>query len=156
MVGGLILRGYTLPMARHIGLAARDAAGARVFLDALTGGDPAVPSITSAEVWMVKPDACVNLGLTSSGLEALGLPADSRASFPAEYAEGAVSRAAKVGDIGDSPEHWLGWLADPELHLALLVFAQSSEALEPATAPCRRPGPGAAGNWGGTTGRPAR
>jgi hypothetical protein len=84
---------------------------------------------------MVKHDACVNLGLTFSGLGALGLPADSRASFPAEYAEGAVSRAAKVGEIGDgAPEHWLGWLADPELHLALLVFAQSSEALESATA----------------------
>ncbi len=133
-VQGLILRGYTMPVARHLGLTVRESRAARAFLAALTNGDPAVPSITTAQPWAVKPDCCINLGLTFSGLVALGVPPESLASFPAEYAEGAAARAARVGDIGASaPAHWLPWLADPGLHLLLSLFAQSSDALESTT-----------------------
>ena len=67
------------------------------------------------------------------------MSAQSRASFPTEYAEGAVTRAALVGDVGGSgPERWLGWLADPVLHLVLVVFAQSAAALESATGRLQR------------------
>src|SRR4051794_9817794 len=137
-VQGLILRGYTMPVARYIGLAVREGAGARAFLAAVTD-DSAVPSVALAQPWTVKPESCVNLGITFAGLGALGVSAPSRASFPTEYAEGAVARAALVGDVGDSgPGRWLGWLADPVLHLVLVVFAQSASALESATGRLQR------------------
>ena len=95
--------------------------------------------MASAQAWTVKPESCVNLGFAFAGLGALGVSAPSRASFPTEYAEGAVARAALVGDVGDSgPGRWLGWLTDPALHLVLVVFAQSAAALESATGRLQR------------------
>jgi Dyp-type peroxidase family len=133
-VQGLILRGYTMPVARYFGLNVREPAGARAFLAALAGNDPLVPSITTAQPWAGKPDYCISLGITFPGLAALGVPPVSLASFPGEYREGAVQRAAHVGDVGTSaPDHWLPWLATPGLHLLVTVFAQSCASLEAAT-----------------------
>lgn len=133
-VQGLILRGYTMPVARYLGLSVREAAGARALLAGLVGSDPAVPSITTAQPWTVKPGCCINLGITFPGLAALGVPPASLASFPVEYREGAVQRAATVGDIGSSsPEQWLQWLVNPGLHLLVSLFAQSCDALDTAT-----------------------
>lgn len=133
-VQGLVLRGYTMPVARHLGLSVREPSAARAFLAALGDNDPAVPSITNAEPWSVKPECCVNLGVTFSGLAALGVAKEHLDTFPAEFSEGAVSRAEKVGDVGTSaPDHWLPWLADPGPHLVLSLFAQSAAALESTT-----------------------
>ncbi|HET9116812.1 MAG TPA: hypothetical protein VFN75_01830 [Pseudonocardiaceae bacterium] len=133
-VQGLIVRGYTMPVTRHIGLAVHTLGAARGFLIALAGSDPAVPAVTTAEPWEVKPECCLNLGITFSGLAALGVPPQHLASFPAEYAQGAATRAEIVGDTGVSaPDRWLAWLADPGLHLLLSLFAQSSDALELTT-----------------------
>ncbi len=132
-VQGLVLRGCTMPVARYFGLSVRESAGARALLAAVIDSDPAVPSITTAAPWAVKPHCWVTLGITFSGLAALGVPPASLASFPVEYREGAVQRAASVGDVGASaPEHWLSWLADPELHLVVALFAVSSHALDTA------------------------
>ncbi|MGH3699196.1 MAG: Dyp-type peroxidase [Pseudonocardiaceae bacterium] len=133
-VQGLILRGYTMPVARHIGLSMHDLRAVRGFLAALAGGEPAVPSVTTGEPWAVKPDCCVNVGITYRGLAALGVPPQHLASFPTEYVQGAAARAGIVGDTGASaPEHWLSWLVDPGLHLLLSLFAQSIDALESTT-----------------------
>ena len=134
-VQGLILRGYKMPVARHLGLHVRESSAARTFLAALVSdGDRSVPSITNAEQWTLKPDCCVNLGITFRGLAALGLPSEHLASFPTEFAEGAAARAARVGDTGTSaPTHWLPWLAEPGPHLLLSLFAQSMAALDAAT-----------------------
>ena len=133
-VQGLVLRGYTMPVARYIGLRVRESAGARTLLAALIESDPTVPSLTTAQPWPVKPDCCVNLGITFPGLATLGVPPASLASFPVEYRQGAVQRAASVGDVGASaPDHWLPWLVDPQLHLLVVLFAQSGDALDTAT-----------------------
>lgn len=133
-VQGFILRGYAMPAARCLGLSVREPADARAFLAALVDSDPAVPSITTAQPWSVKPECCVNLGLTFPGMAALGVPPSSLTSFPVEYREGAVQRAGSVGDVGTSaPDQWLTWLVDSRLHLLVTVFAQSSDALEMAT-----------------------
>lgn len=42
-VQGLTLAGYAMPVARHVGLAVREAGAARGFLAALAGGDPPFP-----------------------------------------------------------------------------------------------------------------
>jgi Dyp-type peroxidase family len=133
-VQGLILRGYTMPVVRHFGLSVHTVGAARGFLGALAGGDPDVPAVTTAAPWVVKPDSCVNLGVTYPGLVALEVPSQHLASFPAEYAQGAARRAEIVGDTGASaPAHWLPWLVDPGLHLLLSVFAQSPDALDLTT-----------------------
>lgn len=133
-VQGLIVRGYTMPIARHIGLGVHTLAAARSFLTALAGGDPAVPAVTTAEPWVVKPECCLNLGITYPGLAALGVAPQHQASFPAEYAQGAATRAEIVGDTGASaPDRWLAWLVDPGLHLLVSLFAQSADALESTT-----------------------
>ena len=135
-VQGFILRGYTMPVSRYFGLSVRESTGTRAFLTTLVGNDPTVPSITTAQPWAMKPEYCVNLGITFRGLAALEVPQASLASFPVEYREGAVARAATVGDVGTSaPDQWLPWLADPGLHLLLLLSAQSSAALDSATKP---------------------
>lgn len=133
-VQGIILRGYTMPVARHLGLNVRAPSAAREFLATLGGNDPAVPSVTSAAPWTVKPDSCVNLGITFPGLVALGVPPEHLASFPQEFAAGAVARAATVGDVGASaPDRWLPWLTGSSPHLLLSLFAQSAEVLESTT-----------------------
>ena len=133
-VQGLILRGYTMPVARHLGLTVREPGAARAFLAALTDNDPAVPSITNAEPWSAKPECCLNLGITFPGLAALGVAQEHLDSFPAEFVDGAAARAEKVGDVGSSaPERWLPWLTGAGPHLLLSLFAQSAEALESTT-----------------------
>jgi deferrochelatase/peroxidase EfeB len=133
-VQGLIVRGYTMPAARYLGLTVREPRAARAFLGTLSTGDTAAVSVTTAQPWQAKPQCCVNLGITFRGLAALGVPPVSLDSFPAEYAQGAAQRAARVGDAGPcSPQLWLPWLADPALHLLVMLFAQSSDALDAAT-----------------------
>ncbi|HEX8761933.1 MAG TPA: hypothetical protein VF734_18610 [Pseudonocardiaceae bacterium] len=133
-VQGLIVRGYTMPAARYLGLTVREPRAARAFLGTLSTGDTAAVSVTTAQPWQAKPQCCVNLGITFRGLAALGVPPVSLDSFPAEYAQGAAQRAARVGDVGPcSPQLWLPWLADPALHLLVMLFAQSSDALDAAT-----------------------
>jgi deferrochelatase/peroxidase EfeB len=133
-VQGLILRGYTMPAARYIGLDVREPRAARAFLGTLITSDATAVSVTTAQPWEAKPQCCVNLGITFPGLAALGVPPVSLDSFPAEYAQGAVERATRVGDVGtSSPQQWLPWLADPPLHLLVMLFAQSSDDLEVAT-----------------------
>ncbi|MDQ4093399.1 MAG: hypothetical protein M3143_08365 [Actinomycetota bacterium] len=103
--GLLILRGYTMPVARYLGLTVREPRAARTFLGGLITGDTATVSITTGQPWAAKPQCCVNLGITFPGLAALGVPPVALDSFPAEYAQGAAQRAARVGDVGtSSPE----------------------------------------------------
>jgi len=131
-VQGLVLRGYLMPFARHVGLTVADPAAARAFLGALADG-AGVPGVTTGQAWSEKPASCVNVGLTADGLAALGLPVEALATFPAEFRAGAAARAATVGDVGDSaPENWLPWLRDG-LHLLLMVSAGTAEALEETT-----------------------
>lgn len=133
-VQGFILRGYTLPVARYIGLDVRQPDWARSFLAALVDPDPSVPSITSAAPWTTKPELCVNLGVTAAGLAMLGVPQSTLDSFPEAYTQGAAVRAEIVGDSGDSgPEHWLPWLSGSGPDLVLVLYAQSPEMLERAT-----------------------
>ena len=86
------------------------------------------PKLATATDWTVKPQYCLNVGLTYAGLAALGLPSSSLASFPEEFVAGAAARAERVGDTGESsPEHWKGPFASPDLHILLLLFAETED-----------------------------
>jgi Dyp-type peroxidase family len=133
-VQGVVLRGYTMPRARHLVLRVDSPTAGRELLGSLVDGDPRRSQVTTAKPWTEKPDSCLNLSVTFDGLAALGVPEESLASFPEEFAAGAAARAERVGDVGPSaPEHWLPVFRDPGFHLLVSLFAQSDAAVEQAT-----------------------
>lgn len=144
-IQGLILRGYKMPTARHLVLRIDARDGFKYVLRGLANEEPGSgPSITVAADWNEKPPIgekpahCVNIGLTFEGLKALGVPSDSLESFPDDFVEGAVARAARVGDTGpNAPENWKGELASSAVHVLLSVFAQDEAELEAVTAELR-------------------
>lgn len=132
-VQGLVLRTYAMPALRVIALKVEKSGSARQFLGKLVQGGDA-PQLATATGWTVKPAYCLNIGLTFSGLRALGVPASSLASFPEEFQEGAAARAERVGDIGDSsPQYWIDCFGSAEIHILLFLFAQTEESLEQVT-----------------------
>jgi deferrochelatase/peroxidase EfeB len=134
-VQGLVVRGYRMPLARHLGLRVEDSPAAPGFLGALVDGSAGVPQLTTATPWEVKPEVCVNLGLTATGLAALGVPDSSLATFAAEFRQGAAARAEEIGDTGPSAaDHWLPWLRHDGPHILVSLFGQTVEAVGFATA----------------------
>jgi Dyp-type peroxidase family len=137
-IQGFILRTYAMPALRTIALRVVDAQGARRFLGAIVSGNSSMPQLATATEWTVKPDCCVNVGLTYQGLAALQLPAESLASLPEEFVQGPIARAAHLGDTGDSaPEHWKEPFASGSQHALLFLFAESEQVLDRTTAALR-------------------
>jgi Dyp-type peroxidase family len=59
-------------------------------------------------------------------------------TFPEDFVEGAVARAARIGDTGESaPERWKGGLGADGVDALVFVFAQSESILESASARLR-------------------
>jgi deferrochelatase/peroxidase EfeB len=130
-IQGFILRGYNFPQARHFFINLPQVAAGRTLLASLA------PLVTSAAPWGdVKPDTCLNLGITAAGLAVFNIPT---AGFPVEFSQGAVARAATVGDIGNSaPAQWevsLG-ASDPasQTHILVSLYAQSPALRESGAA----------------------
>jgi deferrochelatase/peroxidase EfeB len=141
-VQGTILRGYRVDFARHFILEIADVALTRTLLAALVSGDPALPQVTTAAPWTVKPTIFLNLGLTCAGLRKLGVAEDSLSTFPASFVLGATDSgtALTVGDTGDSaPANWIGGLSDgSRVHLIVSLWAcDSLQELESASAALR-------------------
>ena len=149
-IQGFILRAYAMPMVRHLLLAVGDPARARRQLGRIVNGDGSdVPQITTADDWHVgfalgpgddpasapkRPsDHCLNVGITWSGLVALGVPEFvptlSFKSFGA-FVEGAAHRAELVGDSGpSSPENWNGGFGSGDDHVLVTLHALSAGAM---------------------------
>ncbi len=140
-IQGLILRGYTMPVQRHIVLEVTEATGARRLLGLLSSGEQGTPQVASAAPWTDKPAWVLNVGITFEGLKALGLSEQALSSFPAEFARGAgdPATAAKLDYTGESvPAQWKTGLAweqgrPPSAHLLLLVYAQDATIRETAS-----------------------
>jgi deferrochelatase/peroxidase EfeB len=148
-IQGVILRGYRRMLrARHLLLqVGRPAAFKAMLGDLATEDHASGPFVTVAADWEDKPPIgeqpshCVNIGLTCSGLRALGVPAGALETFPQEFCDGAVLRAAHVGDTGASdPARWIGPLT-PErhdsVHAVLSLYALDDEILDDLTAQLR-------------------
>ena len=92
--------------------------------------------MTSGAPWVTKPDHCLNIGITFAGLRVLGVPPDSLATFPDEFARGAAAAAGRVGDVGTSASmNRRPASTDPGLHLLVSVFGHGGTALDRATGP---------------------
>jgi deferrochelatase/peroxidase EfeB len=132
-VQGLILRGYNMPSARHYFLAVTDKVKAREVLGKLARGavEAPLPKVTTAAPWGMKPPACLNVGLTASGLAALGLDQAILTAFPAAFRRGArdPETLATVGDVGLSDiSKWDEPYKSTEFHVVVMV-----QAVDPAT-----------------------
>jgi Dyp-type peroxidase family len=69
----------------------------------------------------------VTVAFTWNGLRALGVDEASLATFPEEFKQGMVARAAMLGDTGENhPENWVGGLASPDLHAIVMLFARDA------------------------------
>jgi deferrochelatase/peroxidase EfeB len=126
-IQGNILRGYNMRFVRHIVVRVANPSAARASLAAAVAGTDGMPKLTTAEEWEegIKPATCVNVGVTATGLHALGLPDEWLATFPDEFLQGAIGRAVKVGDVDASaPELWRDGLDHADrVHLMWTVHA---------------------------------
>ncbi|WP_138733361.1 Dyp-type peroxidase [Modestobacter excelsi] len=127
-IQGLVLRGYRMPHAAYLFHRFTDARAARAWLAGL------VEPVTTALEWDATPAWCANVGLTFPGLEALGLPAESLASFPDDFRQGMAARAATaLRDVDeDLPDHWqpVPPFADRGVHALLMLFAHDEQLLD--------------------------
>ena len=132
---GNILRSYgrRYGHVRHLVLAVADPGRARAALAAMVDGDRSTPEVTRADVAPKDADMawCLNVGITYRGLEALGVPRPSLATFPREFRQGMVARAARLGDVGGSdPQKWIPGLADDShVHLLVTIYGRAAEDL---------------------------
>jgi Dyp-type peroxidase family len=73
----------------------------------------------------------LGVGLSFAGLEALGVPAESLASFAPEFQQGMAARGAEIGDVGENaPEHWEVPLGSKDLHLVVAVLARDTALMD--------------------------
>jgi len=132
---GNIFRSYgrSYRAVRNLVLRVVDPAAARAALAAMTDGHRSTPEITRAH--RSPKDAgfawCLNVSFTWPGLQALGLPRSNLDSFPPEFREGMVARAAKLGDIGSSaPGQWIAGLGKADkVHLLVTIHGQEAADL---------------------------
>ncbi|TNF63866.1 MAG: hypothetical protein EP307_04335 [Rhodobacteraceae bacterium] len=132
---GNILRGYTKNRVRYLMLGVADRVQARRWLGQVAGrtaGD--LPRLTTSEDWgrTFRPGFCFNLGLTAPGLRALGLSPAQLAGFSPEFRDGMHTRAAKLGDIGDSaPEKWEAPFDRPgDLHVIVTLHSDEAATID--------------------------
>jgi len=78
------------------------------------------------------PDArWVTVAFTWNGLRALGADDASLATFPEEFRQGMAARATIIGTTGvNAPDHWVGGLANLDLHAIVILFARDVEERE--------------------------
>ncbi len=125
-IQGNVLLAYTHPLFQCVFLRIDDAGEGRRWLGELTD------EVTTAQIWGgdQKPPSTVNVMLSYQGLRALGLAEDALADFAGEFKAGMASRAATLGDTGESaPERWEGGLGTADIHAMVAVYALDRDAL---------------------------
>jgi Dyp-type peroxidase family len=124
-IQGNVLRGYRFPVARYLFIRVADVLSGRQWLLHL------VEHVTNAEPWDEKPGWALNIAFTHAGLRALGAPAESLDSFPAEFQDGMRARAELLGDTRDSsPAHWDSHFSNGDAHVMAVLNASAPERLQ--------------------------
>ena len=121
-------------MARPPALAARyefltfnSLAGGRAWLTGIIEKVGTAKAVGSGPV----DSRWVTVGFTWNGLQALGVPQGSLATFPEEFRQGMAARADILGATGTNhPDHWVGGLANSNLHAIVVLFARNIEERE--------------------------
>ena len=116
----------------HVMLHFGDAAQGREFLRRL------VPHVVSAAQFAAA-DSWVAIALTYSGLQALGVPESSLASFPAAFREGMAARAASFESADENlPAHWQAPYGTGRIHAALTLLCLTATKWEETLALARQ------------------
>jgi hypothetical protein len=140
-IQGNILAGYRAKFVRHLIVRVNDIRAARDFLAAAVTGRDGVPQVTTAQHWApdVKPTTCLNVGISSTGLRALGLDDRALQTFPVEFVQGVTVRGAKIGDVEDSaPSRWRHGLGDADaVHLMWSIHGLADPAVPDGVARAR-------------------
>jgi Dyp-type peroxidase family len=86
------------------------------------------PYVDSAADWWKAANAWLAIGISCTGLEALGLPPDSLQSFPEPFRVGMAARARQLGDEGvNDPKNWDRPFGTGDIHIGLSAFSDSEE-----------------------------
>jgi Dyp-type peroxidase family len=133
-IQGLVLSGYaSSPRARCFLLRfAGGGGGAKPWLSRI------FPRVTTGTRGERSARVRVNVGLSATGLRALGLPEASLATFPREFVQGMADpeRSLVLGDVGaQAPEHWeFGGNERTRVDAALLTYAADDAELDELSA----------------------
>ncbi len=113
--------------ARYEFLTFRESAGGRAWLSGILDKVGIASQVGSTEL----DSRWVTVAFTWTGLRALGLSEKSLATFPEEFRQGMAARAKILGTSGaNHPEHWVGGLANPDLHAIVVLFARGTSERE--------------------------
>lgn len=125
-IQGFVVRGYGMPVASYLFLRVDDPGLARRWLWDVTA------EVITAAPWSVKPASGINLAFTFAGLAALGVPTFSLGGFPQEFRDGMATRAAELGDTGESaPDKWgAPFRHEDAVHIMVMVSARDADALQ--------------------------
>jgi Dyp-type peroxidase family len=86
------------------------------------------PHVDSAADWWKAANAWLAIGISYTGLEALGLPPDSLQRFPEPFRVGMAARARQLGDEGvNDPKNWDRPFGTGDIHIGLSAFSDSEE-----------------------------
>jgi Dyp-type peroxidase family len=106
----------------HVLLRIEDAQAGRAFLRRLT------PYVDSAADSRIAANAWLDVGISYTGLEALGLSQESLQSFPEAFRVGMAARAKQLGDDGvNDPKNWDKPYGTGQIHIGVSAFTDSEE-----------------------------
>jgi Dyp-type peroxidase family len=106
----------------HVALRVDDARAGRELLRRLT------PHVDSAANWWKPASAWMSVVVSYPGLEVLGLPPSSLASFPEAFRVGMAARSRELRDEGiNDPSHWEPLYGRGQIHIGLTAFSDSQE-----------------------------
>lgn len=125
-IQGFVIRGYAnMQHARYVMLEISNPADTKNWLSEIS------TKLTTAT--SPKNDRCLNLALTITGIEKLGLHGKNLMNFSTEFRAGMADphRSRLLGDLGNSsPDNWRwGGTKTPKVDVLLMVFADTTENL---------------------------
>ncbi len=116
----------------HVLLHFADPKQGREFLRRLLPHVISAAGFAAAEAW-------VAVALTFSGLQALGVPEASLASFPLAFREGMAARSASFEEAEDSqPAHWEAPYGTGQIHAALTLLCLTEDKWQDMLAMARQ------------------
>jgi Dyp-type peroxidase family len=138
-IQGNILRGYKFAAGIHYFVHLHDRDTGRALLRDL------VPEVTRARPWTTPPVIAVNVALTFSGLQTLGVEQSILEALPDAFTEPIRTRAPR--ELGDDPEEWEAKLGTSDTHVVVMLASNEPPQDGAASLPGRFPRLACAGLW---------
>jgi Dyp-type peroxidase family len=126
-IQGNILNGYGMEHACYLMLHTGTTKAARNCLaDVLER----VTTAARRPAGAIRPHTTINVAITHTGFEQLGVRPDLLAAFPEAFREGPAQRAGQLGDTGPShPDSWQDGLGTRKVHLLVTLYGDTEAEL---------------------------